>query len=79
MERRPSAAARYSHEPRCPTALHEFLTATAQQRQERDLSFLAEASESMAEVARARDRMPENLDRLVERARTLPTGPPQLT
>jgi AcrR family transcriptional regulator len=49
-------------------ALHEFLTAAAQQRQERDLSFLAEASESMQEVTRARDRMMATLDRLVERA-----------
>jgi AcrR family transcriptional regulator len=50
-------------------ALREFLTAAARQRQERDLSFLAEASESMAEVARARDRMLAAIDRLVARAR----------
>jgi AcrR family transcriptional regulator len=50
-------------------ALCEFLTAAAQQRQERDLSFLAEASGSMREVAQARSRMTAALDRLVERAR----------
>lgn len=50
-------------------ALHEFLTAAAHQRQERDLSFLAEASASMAEVTETRDRMLDTIDRLVERAR----------
>jgi len=50
-------------------ALREFLTAAARQRQERDLSFLAEASESMAQVTSARNRMLEALDRLVDRAR----------
>ena len=50
-------------------ALREFLTAAARQRQERDLSFLAEASESMAQVTLARNRMLEALDRLVDRAR----------
>jgi AcrR family transcriptional regulator len=50
-------------------ALREFLTAAAMQRQERDLSFLAEASESMTEVGRARDRMLTAIDRLVHRAR----------
>jgi AcrR family transcriptional regulator len=50
-------------------AIREFLTAAAQQRQERDLSFLAEASASMTEVTEARDRMLDTLDRLVERAR----------
>ncbi|BCJ33826.1 TetR family transcriptional regulator [Actinocatenispora thailandica] len=51
-------------------ALHEFLTVAAQQRQERDLSFLAAASESIPEVTRVRNRMFVNLDRLVDRART---------
>ena len=50
-------------------ALREFLTAAARQRQERDLSFLAEASESMAQVTLARNRMLAALDRLVDRAR----------
>jgi AcrR family transcriptional regulator len=50
-------------------ALREFLTAAAMQRQERDLSFLAEASESMTEVNRARERMLTAVDRLVDRAR----------
>ncbi|MEV3936648.1 helix-turn-helix domain-containing protein [Glycomyces sp. NPDC049804] len=50
-------------------ALREFLTAAAMQRQERDLSFLAVASESMPEVGRARDRMMTAVERLVARAR----------
>lgn len=50
-------------------ALREFLTAAARQRQERDLSFLAEASESMVEVGLARDRFLDTLERLVTRAR----------
>ncbi|PRY59795.1 TetR/AcrR family transcriptional regulator [Glycomyces artemisiae] len=49
-------------------ALYEFLTAAAEQRRERDLSFLAEASESMPEVARARDRLLKAIDALVARA-----------
>ncbi|MFB9659984.1 TetR/AcrR family transcriptional regulator [Glycomyces mayteni] len=51
------------------SALHEFLTAAAGQRQERDLSFLAEAAGSMPEVAAARDRMTGTIDRIVDRAR----------
>jgi len=50
-------------------AMREFLTAAAMQRQERDLSFLAGASESMADVHRARERMTAATDRLVARAR----------
>jgi AcrR family transcriptional regulator len=50
-------------------AMREFLTAAAMQRQERDLSFLAGASESMADVNRARERMMAAIDRLVARAR----------
>jgi AcrR family transcriptional regulator len=50
-------------------AMREFLTAAAMQRQERDLSFLAGASESMADVNRARERMTAAIDRLVARAR----------
>jgi AcrR family transcriptional regulator len=50
-------------------ALREFLTAAAMQRQERDLSFLAAASESMAEVNRARERMFSAIDHLVDRGR----------
>ncbi|RRR95668.1 TetR/AcrR family transcriptional regulator [Glycomyces terrestris] len=49
-------------------ALHEFLTAAAAQRQERDLSFLAEAAGSMPEVAAARARMMDAIDRIVARA-----------
>lgn len=50
-------------------AMREFLTAAAMQRQERDLSFLAGASESMADVNRARERMMAAIDRLVSRSR----------
>jgi AcrR family transcriptional regulator len=50
-------------------ALREFLTAAAMQRQERDLSFLAEASASLHEVGRARDRMLAAVDALADRAR----------
>ncbi|GAA2148142.1 TetR/AcrR family transcriptional regulator [Glycomyces algeriensis] len=50
-------------------ALREFLTAAAMQRQERDLSFLAEASASLNEVGRARDRMLAAVDALADRAR----------
>lgn len=50
-------------------ALREFLTAAAMQRQERDLSFLAAASEAMPDVDRARGRMMTAIDRLVVRAR----------
>jgi AcrR family transcriptional regulator len=50
-------------------AMREFLTAAAMQRQERDLSFLAGASESMADVNRARERMMAAIERLVARAR----------
>jgi AcrR family transcriptional regulator len=50
-------------------ALREFLTAAAMQRQERDLSFLAAASETMPDVDRARGRMMTAIDRLVDRAR----------
>lgn len=52
-------------------ALREFLTAAARQRQERDLSFLAAASESMPEVTAARQRMLDAVDALVARARDL--------
>ncbi|SDK58542.1 transcriptional regulator, TetR family [Glycomyces sambucus] len=50
-------------------AVREFLTAAAAQRQERDLSFLAAATESMPEVAAARDRMMATIDAVVARAR----------
>jgi AcrR family transcriptional regulator len=60
-------------------ALREFLTAAARQRQERDLSFLAEASASMPEVTEARDRMLDTLDRLVERARARNAVRPDIT
>ncbi|HZE38910.1 MAG TPA: helix-turn-helix domain-containing protein [Stackebrandtia sp.] len=51
-------------------ALREFLTAAARQRQERDLSFLAAASQSMEDVAKVRAHMLDVVDRLVERARS---------
>lgn len=50
-------------------ALLEFLTVAAQQRQQRDLSFLQEAGELSAEVARVRARMFDTVHSLVDRAR----------
>jgi AcrR family transcriptional regulator len=50
-------------------ALLEFLTAAAQQRQQRDLSFLVEAGELNAEVTRVRDGMYRTIGALVDRAR----------
>ena len=50
------------------TALLEFLTAAAQQRQQRDLSFLQGAADQPA-VDRARTRMSEAIHALVARAR----------
>lgn len=51
------------------TALLEFLTAAAHQRQQRDLSFLQEAGELNAEVAKVRAQMFHTVHRLVDRAR----------
>ncbi|WP_329106980.1 TetR/AcrR family transcriptional regulator [Micromonospora sp. NBC_01699] len=51
------------------TALLEFLTAAAQQRQQRDLSFLHAAGEPSAEVTRVRERMYATVHQLVDRAR----------
>lgn len=50
-------------------ALLEFLTAAAEQRQQRDLSFLQGAGELSDEVSIVRARMTHIVDRLVERAR----------
>jgi AcrR family transcriptional regulator len=50
-------------------ALLEFLTAAAQQRQQRDLSFLQEAGELTAEVTRVRTQMFHTVHALVDRAR----------
>jgi AcrR family transcriptional regulator len=50
-------------------ALLEFLTVAAQQRQQRDLSFLQEVGELSAEVARVRAQMFQTVHRLVDRAR----------
>jgi AcrR family transcriptional regulator len=50
-------------------ALLEFLTVAAHQRQQRDLSFLQEASELNADVIRARDHMFHVVHKLVDRAR----------
>ncbi|MEU6860167.1 helix-turn-helix domain-containing protein [Glycomyces sp. NPDC046736] len=60
-------------------ALREFLTAAARQRQERDLSFLAAASESIPEVTAARQRMLDAVDALVGRARDLGVLRPDVT
>ncbi|MBF9132985.1 TetR/AcrR family transcriptional regulator [Plantactinospora sp. S1510] len=51
------------------TALLEFLTVAAHQRQQRDLSFLHESGELPPKVTRARERMSDNVHRLVDRAR----------
>ncbi|MFD0973335.1 TetR/AcrR family transcriptional regulator [Plantactinospora endophytica] len=51
------------------TALLEFLTVAAHQRQQRDLSFLHEAGGVNAEVARVREEMYRTVHRLVDRAR----------
>ncbi|GAA2343305.1 helix-turn-helix domain-containing protein [Dactylosporangium salmoneum] len=50
-------------------ALLEFLTVAAQQRQQRDLSFLQGASAGNAEVSRLQARLQETIDQLVGRAR----------
>lgn len=50
-------------------ALLEFLTAAAQQRQQRDLSFLAAAGGLSSEVIRVRDEMYRTIHALVDRAR----------
>jgi AcrR family transcriptional regulator len=51
------------------TALLEFLTAAAHQRQQRDLSFLQEAGDLNAEVTKVRAQMFHTVHRLVDRAR----------
>ena len=51
------------------TALLEFLTIAAAQRQERDLSFLFEAGELSEEVTRTRQQMYRTIYALVDRAR----------
>lgn len=50
-------------------ALLEFLTVAADQRQQRDLSFLQEAGDLNADVIRARERMFHTVHELVDRAR----------
>jgi AcrR family transcriptional regulator len=51
------------------TALLEFLTVAAHQRQQRDLSFLRAAGELNAEVAQARAQLFQTIHALVDRAR----------
>jgi AcrR family transcriptional regulator len=51
------------------TALLEFLTAAARQRQQRDLSFLPKAGELNAEVRRAQAKMFQTIHTLLDRAR----------
>ncbi|MEV4619489.1 helix-turn-helix domain-containing protein [Asanoa sp. NPDC049573] len=51
------------------SALLEFLTVAAHQRQQRDLSFLQEAGDLNADVTGARTRMFDTVHRLVDRAR----------
>jgi AcrR family transcriptional regulator len=50
-------------------ALLEFLTAAAQQRQQRDLSFLQGAGDVNTEVTRVRERMYQVIHALADRAR----------
>jgi AcrR family transcriptional regulator len=50
-------------------ALLEFLTVAAEQRQQRDLSFLQGASAGNTEVSDLQRRLQETIDALVERAR----------
>jgi AcrR family transcriptional regulator len=50
-------------------ALLEFLTVAAQQRQQRDLSFLYGAAQLNAEVTRVQVQMSQTIDALVDRAR----------
>jgi AcrR family transcriptional regulator len=51
------------------TALLEFLTAAADQRQQRDLSFLQETGDLNPEVTRARAQLFQAIHKLVDRAR----------
>jgi AcrR family transcriptional regulator len=60
-------------------ALLEFLTAAAHQRQQRDLSFLQEASDLNPEVTRVRAQMFQTVHTLVERARKQGTIRPDVT
>ena len=50
-------------------ALRDFLAVAAEQRQQRDLSFLQAAGDLSAEVTAVRTRMYDTIERLVERAR----------
>jgi AcrR family transcriptional regulator len=50
-------------------ALVEFVTVAADQRQQRDLSFLQGAGELNADVTRAREQMFRTVHKLVDRAR----------
>ncbi|GIF74092.1 TetR/AcrR family transcriptional regulator [Asanoa siamensis] len=61
------------------TALHEFLTAAAHQRQQRDLSFLQSAGDVSPEVTRTRTRLYATIDHLVARARTQKAIRPDIT
>jgi AcrR family transcriptional regulator len=65
-----AAGRRLLAEPDPAAALLEFLTIAADQRQQRDLSFLQGASELTADVTRARTEMYRVIDALVDRART---------
>jgi AcrR family transcriptional regulator len=65
-----AAGRRLLAEPDPAAALLEFLTIAADQRQQRDLSFLQGASELNPDVTRARTEMYRVIDDLVDRART---------
>ncbi|MEV4532195.1 helix-turn-helix domain-containing protein [Asanoa sp. NPDC049518] len=54
--------------PDAGVALREFLSIAAEQRQQRDLSFLQQAGDLSPEVTAVRTRMYDTIDRLVEKA-----------
>lgn len=62
-------AERLAREDDKGAALLEFMTVAASQREEHDLSFLQEADDLNAEVAKARGRLYRAIDDLVDRAR----------
>jgi len=64
------AAGRLADSPDAGAALLEFLTIAADQRQSHDLTFLQSASDGDPRVTDVRDALHENLETLVDRART---------
>ncbi|WP_426504050.1 TetR/AcrR family transcriptional regulator [Dactylosporangium sp. McL0621] len=64
-----AAGRRLTDAPDPGAALLEFMTVAAEQRQQRDLTFLHAANAGNAEVARVHGRLVETVDALVGRAR----------